>query len=150
MRWAKLEASTLREEVQRLRGVIAQYQRELKESNALLMKQRLPARPFTNSTEKLLIAASQEWKCAGEDDCPLKLLNPSGVFDRSLFIIDHAVLYSASGKHFGNRRAICCSCWCGGKHFGNRRAICCWCDAVKTRREIADRTHRRPSDEEEE
>ena len=130
---AKLEANALREELQRMRGVVAQYQRELKESNQLLIKQRLPPRPYTNSTEKQLIAASQGWKCAGEEDCPLKVLNSSGepFFDQSLFIIDHEVPYSASGKHLGNRRAICC-----------------WCDAVKTRREIADRKHRRPEGEE--
>ena len=69
---AKLEASELRHEVKELRSVVAQYQRELKESNTLLLKQRLPPRPHTNSTEKQLIAAGQYWKCAGGEDCPLK------------------------------------------------------------------------------
>ena len=64
---SKLENSELRAQVQELRGVVEQYQRELKESNALLLKQRLPPRPYTNSTEKQLIAASQQWKCAGEE-----------------------------------------------------------------------------------
>ena len=64
---ARLEASELRHEVQELRSVVAQYQRELRESNKLLLKQRLPPRPHTNSTEKQLIAASQLWKCAGGD-----------------------------------------------------------------------------------
>ena len=62
---AKLEASELRHEVKELRSVVAQYQRELKESNTLLLKQRLPPRQHTNSTEKQLIAAGQLWKCAG-------------------------------------------------------------------------------------
>jgi hypothetical protein len=49
---AKLEASELRHEVKELRSVVAQYQRELKESNTLLLKQRLPPRPHTNSTQR--------------------------------------------------------------------------------------------------
>ena len=47
---ARLEASELRHEVhevKELRSVVAQYQRELKESNTLLLKQRLPPRPHT-------------------------------------------------------------------------------------------------------
>ena len=128
---AKLENSELRQQVQELRAVLQQYQRELIESNRLLLRQRLPPRPYTNSTEKQMIAAAQQWRCAGEDDCPLKVLN-DGRFDRSLYIIDHQEPYSRSGKHTGNRRAICC-----------------WCDAVKTRREIAERKHRRPESGEE-
>jgi hypothetical protein len=41
---ARLEASELRHEVNELRSVVAQYQRELRESNKLLLKQRLPPR----------------------------------------------------------------------------------------------------------
>ena len=77
---AKLEASELRHEVKELRSVVAQYQRELKESNTLLLKQRLPPRSHTNSTEKQLIAAGQFWKCAGGEDCPLKRLTLQGAF----------------------------------------------------------------------
>ena len=51
---ARLEAIEPRHEVKELRSVVAQYQRELKESNTLLLKQRLPPRPHTNSTEKQL------------------------------------------------------------------------------------------------
>ena len=123
---AQLEASELRHEVRELRSAIVQYQRELKESNSLLLKQRLPPRPHTNSTEKQLIAASQLWRCAGGGDCPLKKLTPGGVFDQSLYIIDHDLPWSASGKHLGNRRALCV-----------------WCDSVKTRREVAERKYTR-------
>ena len=127
---AKLELSELRHEVKELRRVIGQYQQELRESNKLLLKQRLPPRPFTNSTEKQLIAASQGWKCAsGDPNCPLLVLT-GGYFDRSLYIIDHTTPWAASGKHWNNRRATCV-----------------WCDAVKTRREIAERKHRPPSDD---
>ena len=129
---ARLEASELRHEVKELRSVVAQYQRELKESNTLLLKQRLPPRPHTNSTEKQLIAAGQLWKCAGGEDCPLKRLTPGGVLDQSLYIIDHDLPWSASGKHVGNRRALCV-----------------WCESVKTRREVAEGRHRPASSGEE-
>lgn len=81
---AKLEVSELRHEAAGLRRVVAQYQEELRESSKLLLKGgRIPPRPFTNSTEKQLIAASQSWKCgSGDPDCPLILLT-GGVFDQS-------------------------------------------------------------------
>jgi len=121
---AKLEASELRHEVQRLQGVVKQYQRELEESNRLLRKQRLPPKPHANATEKALIAASQRFVCAGGEGCPLKVLN-GGVFDSSLWEIDHIEPYSRSGKHVGNRQATCP-----------------YCHSVKTRAEIASRQHR--------
>ena len=62
---AKLETQELRSEVQRLQSVVLQCQQELAEARRLLLKQRLPRRPFTNSVEKSLIAAEQGWKCAG-------------------------------------------------------------------------------------
>ena len=75
-----------------------------------------------------LIAASQGWKCtSGDPDCPLLVLT-GGYFDQSLYIIDHTTPYAASGKHYNNRRALCV-----------------WCDAVKTRREVAERKHRPPT-----
>ena len=125
---AMLEASELRHEVVGLRRVVAQYQEELREASKLLLKGgRIPPRPFTNSTEKQLIAASQSWKCgSGDPNCPLIVLT-GGVFDQSLYVVDHTTPWAASGKHWGNRRALCV-----------------WCDAVKTRREIAERKHRPP------
>ena len=132
---AKLEASNLRLEVQGLQNqlrqqqsVISQYQEELKESHRLLLKQRLPRRPYTSSTERQLIAASQGWRCAGFEDCPLRKLN-DGLFDKSLFIVEHLSPWSASGRHVGNRAA-----WCH------------WCSAVKTRQEIADGKHKPPAE----
>ena len=75
---AKLEAEQLRNEVRQLQTVISQYQTELRESRRLLLRQRLPRRPFCSSTERQLIAASQGWKCAGFDECPLKVINGGG------------------------------------------------------------------------
>ena len=125
---AKLEVQHLRTEVKRLEAVILQCQQEHKEAHRLLLKQ-LPRRPFTNSTEKSLLAASQGWKCAGPyEDCPLKLVN-GGVFDQSLYIVEHLEPWSRSARHVGNR-----ACYCP------------YCAARKTREEYAARKHRPPSE----
>ena len=128
---ARLEVQGLHNKVEELQAVISQYQEELKEARRLLLKQRLPRRPFTSSTERQLIAAGQDWQCAGYADCPLKRLN-NGRFDKSLYVIEHLSPWSASGQHAGNRAA-----WC------------CWCASVKTRRELVERRHRPPSHESE-
>jgi len=132
---AKLEASETRLEVQALQNqvrdmqaVVSQYQDELRECRRLLLQQRLPRRVFTSSSERQLIAAGQGWRCAGYDDCPLKKLN-GGLFDKSLFVIEHLSPWAASGRHVGNRAA-----WC------------VWCSAVKTRQEIADGKHKPPAE----
>ena len=124
---AKLEASQLRHTVNELRNVIEQMQLELRESNRLLLKQNLPKRPYTTSTERMLIAAKQNWLCAGED-CPLSKITPNATFDTSLFTIDHSIPYSASGRHLNNRTALCPVC-----------------NSRKLQVEIAERRHRRPS-----
>ena len=131
---AKLEVQQLRTEVERLQSVVAKYQEELRESHRLLLKQRLPRRPFTSSTERMLIAAGQGWICAGYDDCPLRMLNsPPGRFDKSLWVIEHLEPWAATGRHLNNRAA-----WCH------------WCASVKTRREVAEGLHKPLSDSESE
>jgi hypothetical protein len=127
---AKLEAEQLRNEVRQLQTVISQYETELKESRRLLLRQRLPRRPFCSSTERQLIAASQGWKCAGFDECPLKVIN-GGLFDSSLFIIEHVQPWSRSGRHTGNIVAYCP-----------------WCASKKTRAEVAQRQHQPETDSE--
>ena len=129
---ARLEVQQLRNEVRQLQAVLSQYQQEVKEARKLLLKQRLPRRPFCNSTERQLIAASQGWKCAGYDECPLRLLN-GGVFDSSLYIIEHVEPWSRSARHVNNRVAYCA-----------------WCASKKTRAEIAHRQHQPPSSSESE
>ena len=74
---AKLEASELRHRVNELNAVITQL--NLKESNTLLRKQRLPPRIKCTSTQRQQIAARQGWRCAG-DECPLRIVNPPGLF----------------------------------------------------------------------
>ena len=125
---ARLQVQELRSEVERLQGVVSQYQQELKLSNKLLMQQRLPPRPYTSSTEKALIASKQRFICAGFDECPLKVLN-GGVFDSALWTIEHLEPWSRSGRHLNNRAAYCA-----------------WCASKKTRAEIAQRLHRPPSE----
>lgn len=125
---ARLEVQTLQNQVRDLQASVLQYQDELRECRRLLLKQRLPRRVFTSSSERQLIAAGQGWRCAGYDDCPLKKLN-GGLFDKSLFVIEHLSPWAASGRHVGNRAAYCV-----------------WCSAVKTRQEIADGKHKPPAE----
>ena len=136
---SRLEASELKHRVNELETVVATLERELKESNDLLIKSRkLCKRPALNAIQKTLVAASQNWTCASGELCPLRHLTPNFTFDRSLFFVDHRVPWSRCGKHTSNLQALCVHC-----------------DSVKLRNEIATRQHRRPdppmtSDEEEE
>ena len=131
----QLQVSELKRETTGLRDIIHSLTKELKESNRLLRQQRFPPRPRCNSTEKQLIAASQKWRCAGlgenGPECPLITLN-DGLFDSALFIIDHTIPWSKSGRNLNNRKALC-------PH----------CSSVKTRREIATNQHRRQEESEE-
>ena len=117
---AQLEASQLKHTVNELRGIITQLQLELKESNTLLRKQRLPPRIKISSTERQQIAARQGWKCAGGESCPLRILNPPGLFEAAtLYEIDHQERWSESGRHLGNLYARCAYC-----HSKKTRAEC--------------------------
>ena len=108
---AQLAASELRHTVNELRAVATQLQLELKESNALLRSQRLPPRIKCTSTQRQQIAARQGWCCAGGDDCPLRILNPPGLFTAdALYDVDHIEPWSESGRHLGNLRALCAHC----------------------------------------
>ena len=108
---ARLEASELKHTLNDLRATILQLQLELKESTSLLCKQRLPPRPKVSSTQRQQIAARQQWRCAGGDGCPLRVVNPPGLFTaEALFEVDHVQPWSESGKHFGNLRALCAHC----------------------------------------
>ena len=108
---AKLEVSELRHRVNELDAVIVQLQNELKESNRLLLRQRLPSRERVTSLQRQQIAARQRWQCVGGVDCPLKVINPPGLFTwEALYEIDHVVPWSQSGRHLGNLRALCAHC----------------------------------------
>ena len=107
---ARLEASECRHRVNELRAVIAQMQLELKESSTLLRKQSLPPRIKVTSTQRQQIAARQHWRCAG-DNCPLLTIHPPhGLFDETLFEIDHVEPWSVSGRHSNNLAARCAYC----------------------------------------
>ena len=108
----KLENSELRHEVANLKKAVEMLSLECKESTKLLLQQRLPRRPHTSSTKKLLVAASQKFKCAGYPDashCHLALTNDS-VFDSALFEVDHAEMWSRSGRHTSQLQALCPQC----------------------------------------
>ena len=107
---AQLHASELKHTVTNLKAVIVQLQLELKESNTLLMKQRLPPRIKCTSTQRQQIAARQGWKCAGGADCPLRVINEGLFTAEALFDVDHEQPWSQSGRHLGNCRALCQHC----------------------------------------
>ena len=118
----KYEVLELQKKNETLRSVIDQQCTIIKENTALLRRQRLPPRPYLNSTAKALIAQSQGWCCANPNgDCPLYKLG-DGRFGRDLWECDHIAMWSRSGQHTGNLRGIC-SC----------------CHAVVTREQIAKR-----------
>ena len=109
---AELRASFMesQKQIETLKEVIDQQSTIIKENTTLLRKQRLPPRPYMNSTSKALIAQSQNWTCSNPGgDCPLFKLG-DGRFGKSLFEIDHVLMWSKSGKHSGNIRAICAFC----------------------------------------
>ena len=108
---AQLEASELRHRVHELNTVITQLQLELQESNTLLRRQRLPPRIKVTATQRQQIAARQKWTCAGGAECPLRVVNPPGLFTpEALYDVDHVQPWAESGKHFGNLRALCAHC----------------------------------------
>lgn len=125
---SRLEASELKHRCNELEQVVDALQKELKESNSLLLKSRkLCARPHLSSIEKQKVAARQHWVCSSAENCPLRTLTPNGTFSESLFFIDHRVPYSRCARHSSNLQALCVHC-----------------DSVKLRNEIATRQHRRP------
>ena len=124
----KLENSELRHKVANLEKALQILELELQRSNRLLLKQRLPARPKFNSTQKALIAAEQQFKCIPVDGqiCPLSLTNDS-LFDGSLWEIDHINPWSVSGN---DRRS-------------NKVARCPHCHSFRTRQQLANGELRR-------
>ena len=53
--------------ISELEGVIDRQSTIIKENTALLIKQRLPPRPFLNPTAKALIAQQQNWMCCNPE-----------------------------------------------------------------------------------
>jgi hypothetical protein len=113
----KLEVAELKREVlelqkknESLQSVIDQQCNIIKENTTLLRRQRLPPRPYLNSTAKALLAQSQGWRCANPNgDCPLFKLG-DGRFGRDLWEVDHIAMWSRSGQHTGNLRSLCSFC----------------------------------------
>ena len=64
---AKLKIMELTQRIHNLEACIAEQAAILKENAALLIKQRLPNRPYLSSTAKLLIACRQGFKCKNPD-----------------------------------------------------------------------------------
>jgi 5-methylcytosine-specific restriction endonuclease McrA len=130
---AKLKVLELTQRVEALQGVLAEQTAIIKENTTLLRKQRLPPRPYLNSTSKALIACRQAFKCANVDgECPLFKLG-DGTFQEDLWECDHINPWNRSGRHTGNIHALCSAC-----------------HAKRTRRQIAERAEGNGSDTEEE
>ena len=127
----KLEVVELKNElleaqrkITELESVVDQQCSIIKENTALLVKQRLPPRPFLNPTAKALIAQQQNWTCANPGgDCPLFRLG-DGRFGRDLYEVDHIQPFSKSGKHSGNLRSLCSYCHA----VETRQMIAAYCD----------------------
>ena len=80
----------LRDRVRQLESVVAGLNDALRESTKLLVRLR-PNRAQIPHDRKLLVAASQGWKCNDPFGmCPLYKLG-KGYFDESLFECDHTV-----------------------------------------------------------
>ena len=130
---AKRQVLELTQKVEALQRVIAEQTAIIKENTSLLRKQRLPPRPYLNSTSKALIACRQRFKCANTDgECPLFKLG-DGTFQEDLWECDHISPWNKSGRHTGNIHALCSAC-----------------HAKRTRRQIAERVERNASDTEDE
>ena len=132
---AKRRAMELEQTISTLEAVVAQQTQIIRENSALLRRQRLPPRPYMNSTQKLLLACRQEFKCAaplGKERCPRYQLG-DGLFGEDLFEVDHIQMWSKSGRHIHNLRCLCTAC-----------------HARITRRQIAGRDTESEGDEEEE
>jgi hypothetical protein len=114
----ELEVARLKEELRVLKEVNREHMDALRESTKLLVRCR-PVRGPIPHERKLLVAASQQWRCKNPfGTCPLYRLG-DGLFDESLFECDHTEPYSQS---FRNDRA-------------NLACLCAYCHNVKSRRE---------------
>ena len=113
-----LECARLRERVRQLEGVVTEVNAALRESTKLLVRLR-PGRVQIPHDRKLLVAASQGWKCVNPfGACPLYRLG-EGYFDESLFECDHKIRHAESYRN--DRAALQC--------------LCPYCHNVKSRRE---------------
>ena len=123
----KLKLNNLEKRNETLETVIKQLNTCIKENTELLLKQRLPNRPYLSSTKKLLIAQSQNFACANPlNICPrFKLDPPLGRFGEDLFEVNHKKAFATSGIHTA-----------GGM---NVEALCSFCHAAITRLQIVER-----------
>ena len=107
---ARVQVLELEKRVVLLEKLITEQTAVIKENTALLRKQRLPRRPYLNSTAKAIPAARQGFKCANPDgSCPL-FKTSDGTFCESLYEVDHIIPYHLSGLHTGNLHALCALC----------------------------------------
>ena len=132
----QLDCERLKNRVHDLQAAVTALEKELKESNTLLLKSRqLCRRPYLSSVEKARVAARQNFMCASGEDCKLRALTPNYVFDESLWEVDHRIPFSKCAQHTPQLQALCVHC-----------------HSIKSRTEASTLQYRRPeqSDSEEE
>ena len=110
---AELEIELLRtrDRVRALEAVVKQQSDALKESTKLLIKSR-PPRPAIPHDRKLMVAAEQGWKCAGDpDECVMHQLS-DGRFTTAggLFECDHIEPWHLSFRTVGQLQCLCAAC----------------------------------------
>ena len=109
----QLEIELLRTKarVRDLESVVKQQSEALRESTKLLLKSR-PARPSIPHDRKLMIAAEQGWRCAGDpDECVMHQLS-DGLFTTAggLFECDHIEPWHLSFRSAGQLQCLCAAC----------------------------------------
>ena len=111
-------AVQLRDRVRQLEGVVTGLNEALRESTKLLVRLR-PSRPPIPHERKLLVAASQGWKCKNPfNTCPLYRLG-DGYFDERLSECNHTVPHHQCYRN--DKAALQC--------------LCPYCHNVKSRKE---------------
>ena len=124
----RLENKSLEEKIRKLEEVVDQLSFALKESTSLLIKQRLPPRPYISSTKKAILAQQQSFKCCNPlGNCPRHKL-AEGIFGPDLWEVDHINQWSTTALHSTNLQGT-----------SNFRCCCSFCHASITRSQIADR-----------
>ena len=117
----EIERLKLEKRVRELEDVVTMLTASLRESSKLLAKcSPKPGRPLIPMDRRLMVAASQKWKCnAPFEECMLYSLGDGTFLPNMLFEVDHIHPWSESFRN--DRDAL--------------QALCVGCHAEKTRRE---------------
>lgn len=107
----EIELLRTRERVRTLEAVVKQQSDALRESTKLLAKSRPPRLTIPND-RKLIVAAEQGWRCAGDpSECVMHQLS-DGLFTTGggLFEVDHKEPWHLCFRNVGTLQALCAAC----------------------------------------